>query len=274
MTSFASPAASFSATDQPTAHAARSRGDALLSAEEERTLAAAIARGDADAHARMAHANLRLVVAIARQYLGSGLDLDDLIGEGNLGLLRAVAEFDPGRGVRFGTYAAWWIRQAIRAALTDTAWTVRVPSHMSRQLRDWRRAERALECELGEAATFGQVADRLGLSAGQRELIRGALRARRLRAGAGAGEGPPEAASGGEGPEAAAERSDASRDLRARMAARLEPREREVIELRFGLGGGNPLTLKEVGRRLGITREWARKVEIRAVAKLRDDDDA
>jgi RNA polymerase sigma factor (sigma-70 family) len=98
----------------------------------------------------------------------------------------------------------------------------------------------------------------------------GALRARRLRAG----EGPPEAASGGEGPEAAAERSDASRDLRRRMEGRLDDRERRLIELRFGLGGGDPLTLKEVGRRLGITREWARKVEIRAVAKLRDDDDA
>ncbi len=121
----------------------------LLSADEERELAEAIRNGDKDARARMIQANLRLVVKIAREYLGRGLTLDDLIGEGNLGLIRATEQFDPAFGTRFSTYAAHWIKQAIRHALTNTAATIRLPAHMVGLLTRWRRTERALRRELG-----------------------------------------------------------------------------------------------------------------------------
>src|SRR5205823_12079025 len=114
------------------------RDDALLSAAEERALAEAIARGDRDARARMIQANLRLVVKIAREYLGRGMSLDDLVGEGNLGLIRATEEFDPRFGTRFSTYASYWIKQAIRHALTNTTATIRLPAHMVTLLSKWR----------------------------------------------------------------------------------------------------------------------------------------
>src|SRR5947209_1753791 len=120
------------------------RDDALLTAAEERELAAAIARGDRDARRRMIEANLRLVVKIARDYVGRGIALDDLIGEGNLGLIRATQEYDPRFGTRFSTYASYWIKQAIRHALINTTTTIRLPAHMVGLLTRWRRAERSL----------------------------------------------------------------------------------------------------------------------------------
>src|SRR3954469_5006615 len=164
------------------------KDDPLLSAGEERELAEAIARGDRDARALMIQANLRLVVKIARDYLGRGLVLDALFGEGILGLIRAAEEFDPRFGTRFSTYASYWIKQAIRHALINTAATIRLPAHMVNLLTKWRRAERALTRELGCTPTTDQVAVALGLTDTQRILVEKARRARQLRLESGSGE--------------------------------------------------------------------------------------
>jgi RNA polymerase primary sigma factor len=258
------------------------RDDALLTAAEERSLAEAIADGDTEARARMIQANLRLVVRIAREYVGRGMVLDDLIGEGNLGLIRAAEEFDPRFGTRFSTYASYWIKQAIRHALINTTATIRLPAHMVGLLTKWRRTERTLTREFGYTPTSEQVAVSLGLTESQKGLVDKARRARQLRLESGGGDdggawSPEEAAvdSSSLTPDAQLEADDERKDLLRRLE-RLDARERAILSLRFGLEGEVPLTLKEVGRRLGVTREWVRKIEIRAVRKLDDshaDDD-
>jgi RNA polymerase primary sigma factor len=251
------------------------RDDPLLSAAEERALADAIARGDRDARARMIQANLRLVVKIAREYVGRGLVLDDLIGEGNLGLIRAAEEYDPSYGTRFSTYASYWIKQAIRHALINTTATIRLPAHMVGLLTKWRRAERALAKEFGYPPTADQVAVSLGLTDAQKALVEKARRARQLRLETGGSDdggawSPDESADAErDAPDAPLEADDERRNLLRRLD-RLDARERAILCLRFGLEGEVPLTLKEVGRRLGVTREWVRKIEIRAVRKLDD----
>src|SRR5215469_3002657 len=155
--------------------------DSLLTASEESELAAALARGDSNARSRMIRANLRLVVKIARDYLGRGVVLDDLIGEGNLGLIRAAEEFDPRFGTRFSTYASYWIKQAIRHALINTTTTIRLPAHMVGLLTKWRRAERELSREAGRAPSFDEVAAYLELSEAQRVLVARAQQARQLK---------------------------------------------------------------------------------------------
>jgi RNA polymerase primary sigma factor len=248
------------------------RDDALLSGAEECALAEAIKAGDRDARARMIRSNLRLVVKIARDYTGRGMSLEDLIGEGNLGLIRAAEDFDPRFGTRFSTYASHWIKQAIRHALTNTTATIRLPAHMVTLLSKWRKAERALTRELGQSPTFEQVAITLGLSDAQRVLVERARRASQLRLEGGDDEGwsPDEAAANHEGPDAALEAADERRHLLKRLD-RLDARERTIVSLRFGLDGDDPMTLKEVGKRLGVTREWVRKIEVRAVKKLDGD---
>jgi len=253
------------------------RDDRLLTAAEERGLAEAIARGDDQARARMIQANLRLVVKIAREYVGRGMVLDDLIGEGNLGLIRAAEEFDPAFGTRFSTYASYWIKQAIRYALINTTATIRLPAHMFGLLTKWRRAERALTRQFGHPPTPEQVAVALGLTEAQKGLVEKARRARQLRLESGGGEdggawSPDDAPADCEdlAPDARIEADDERQDLHRRLE-RLDDRERAIIALRYGLDGEVPLTLKEVGRRLGVTREWVRKIEIRAVRKLDDD---
>ena len=249
------------------------RDDSLLSAAEECSLAVAIKAGDKDARSRMIRANLRLVVKIARDYAGRGMLLDDLIGEGNLGLIRAAEDFDPRFGTRFSTYASYWIKQAIRHALTNTTATIRLPAHMVTLLSKWRKAERSLTRELGQAPTFDQIAVTLGLSDAQRDLVERARRASQLRLEGGdeeSGWTPDDASDDREGPDAAIEADDERRHLLRRLD-RLDDRERTIVSLRFGLEGNSPMTLKEVGRRLGVTREWVRKIEVRAVKKLEAD---
>jgi RNA polymerase primary sigma factor len=250
------------------------KDEALLTAAEETTLARDISRGNKEARTRMIQANLRLVVRIARDYTGRGLSLDDLIGEGNLGLIRASVEFDPDFGTRFSTYAGYWIKQAIRHALTNTTATIRLPSHMVGLLTKWRRAERSLARELGQAPTEEQIAVQLGLTDSQFEMVRSARRARLLQLESGfTGEAntwsPDEAADHRETPDAPLEAAD-ERQLLGRRLDRLDDRERMVISLRFGLNNETPQTLKEVGRRLGVTREWVRKIELRAIGKLEE----
>lgn len=247
------------------------RDDGLLTADEERALSAAIRRGDHDAQARMIRSNLRLVVKIARDYLGRGLSLDDLVGEGNLGLIRATEEFDPAYGTRFSTYAAYWIRQAIRHALVNTTATIRLPAHMVNLLTKWRRAERTLGRLLGHAPGFDEIADELNLSTSKRRMVAQALDARRL-----CGEGTDddgqawssdETADHRETPDAALEVAEERRELYARLGC-LDSRERAIIAMRYGLGGREPMTLKEIGNRMGVTREWVRRIEARSLAKL------
>ncbi len=250
------------------------RDDSLLTPEQEKTLAEAIAAGDSDARTQMIRANLRLVVKISRDYLGRGLSLDDLVGEGNLGLIRAAEEFDPKFGTRFSTYASYWIKQAIRHALTNTTATIRLPAHMVGLLSRWRKTERELQREWGAVPTFDQVADALELTTTQREMVQSALRASRLRLESNSSDeedawSPEEASADVETPEARLESEDERQLLRERME-RLDERERTIVTLRYGLEGQPPLTLKEVGQRLGVTREWVRKIEMRAVRKLDD----
>jgi RNA polymerase primary sigma factor len=250
------------------------KDDALLTAAEERELAVAIARGDKDARKRMIEANLRLVVKIARDYVGRGIGIDDLIGEGNLGLIRAAEEFDPRFGTRFSTYASYWIKQAIRHALINTTATIRLPAHMVGLLTRWRRAERSLCRELRRSPSFEEVATLLGLSEAQKTLVSNAQRARQLKLESGmTGDvnrwSPEESIDRSAAPESALEAEDERALLLSRLD-RLDDRERTILSLRYGLEGALPLTLKEIGRRLGVTREWVRKIEVRAVRKLDD----
>jgi RNA polymerase primary sigma factor len=250
------------------------KDDALLTATEECELARAIARGDAGARSRMIQANLRLVVKIARDYVGRGIVLDDLIGEGNLGLIRAAEEFDPRFGTRFSTYASYWIKQAIRHALINTTATIRLPAHMVSLLTKWRRAERTLCREAGRAPTFEEVASYLRLSETQKSLVAKARQARQIKLESGMAAdctrwSPDDSIDRREAPDAVLETAD-ERDLLLRRLNRLDARERAILALRYGLEGELPLTLKEIGRRLGVTREWVRKIELRAVRKLDD----
>jgi RNA polymerase primary sigma factor len=250
------------------------KDDPLLTAAEECTLAEAIARGDDAARTRMIQANLRLVVKIAQDYVGRGIVLDDLIGEGNLGLIRAAEEFDPRFGTRFSTYASYWIKQAIRHALINTTSTIRLPAHMVGLLTKWRRAERTLSREAGRAPTFDEVATFLKLSETQRTLVARAQQARQLKLESGiAGDhhpwSPDDSVDRRDPPDSLLEADD-ERDLLLRRLDRLDSRERTILALRYGLDGELPLTLKEIGRRLGVTREWVRKIELRALRKLDD----
>lgn len=243
----------------------------LLSAEEERSLARAIAQGDQRARDRMITANLRLVAKIARSYEGRGLSIEDLIGEGNLGLIRAAVEYDPTHNVRFSTYAAHWIKQAIRFALTNTATTIRLPSHLNGLMTRWHRAEHQLRRDQGGPPTADQVADRLGLSEAQREMVSQGFRARRFRQEGGGGDDawdPDDAPDDRhQDPDLNLAASDDAADLNRRLGW-LDDRERAIVSMRYGLDGQPPRTLKEVGECLGITREWVRKLEVRALAKL------
>jgi RNA polymerase primary sigma factor len=250
------------------------KDESLLTAAEECQLADAIARGDLDARTRMIQANLRLVVKIAREYVGRGMVFEDLIGEGNVGLIRAAEEFEPRFGTRFSTYASYWIKQAIRHALINTTSTIRLPAHMVGLLSKWRRAERALSREQGHTPTFGDVAALLGLSETQKSLVASARKAQQVKLESTMAPdpghwSPVEEWDQFEPPEAKMEADDERMTLLRRME-RLDSRERAILNLRYGLGGEVPLTLKEIGRRLGVTREWVRKIELRAVRKLEE----
>lgn len=245
----------------------------LLTAEQERTLAAAVASGDAEARNRLVRGNARLVIRIASQYAGRGLPMEDLVGEGNLGLIRAAQEYDPSYGTRFSTYSAYWIKQSIRLALTNTSAMIRLPSHMVTLLRKWAKARRALERELGREAHFDEIADRLDLNDAQRKHVQNAFRTRYLSVEAGRSDEETswqidDFAAGSSSVDANFEEEERYMWLMRRMG-RLTDLERAVITLRYGLHGEESLTWCEIGRRLGVTREWARKIELKALDKLR-----
>jgi RNA polymerase primary sigma factor len=245
---------------------------ALLSSRDEQDLAVAIGNGDVAARDRMVRANLRLVVNIARGYAGKGLGLQDLIEEGNLGLLRAVEGFDPAMGTRFSTYASYWIKQSIKRALINTAKTIRIPAYMVELLSKWRRASARLTEELGRTPTPEEVARVLGLPRKKLPIIKKAIRIYNStpqtdQAEAGWSLGEMVMDENMRSPEDELLTHDSLTKVMA-MIETMDAREATVLRMRFGLDDHEPKTLKEIGESLGLTRERVRQIETEALGKL------
>jgi len=245
----------------------------LLSAEEERELAERVAAGDPYAREHMVKANLRLVVNIARGYLGKGLNLEDLIEEGNLGLMRAVEGFDGMMETRFSTYASYWIKQSIRRAVMNSGKPIRLPAYMVSLLSKWKRASAVLADRLGRSPTADEVGKALKLSKKKVGIVAKAIRVNNLTHHSEGSDDekmvlddvltderskPPE--------DLMIEADDLER-IFGRLDA-LDDREAAVIRMRFGLSPYDPMTLREVGENLGLTRERVRQLESHALQKL------
>ena len=243
----------------------------LLTAAEEVTLAKRIEGGDELAKAQMIQSNLRLVVSIAKNYRNQGLPFLDLIQEGTLGLIRAVEKFDWRRGFKFSTYATWWIRQAVARALADKARTIRMPVHIVERLQKINRAERSLWTQLGREPALEEVADEASLTLQQVVEVRAAARA---SASLDAPIGDADDAVLGDfvaGSEPLPEETVEThlrRQALLRALGALPEREREVVTLRYGIDGNEPRTLEEIGRRLGLTRERVRQIELDSLRRL------
>ena len=245
----------------------------LLTAEQEVSLARRIERGDEAAKRLLVEANLRLVVSIARRYVGHGMSLLDLIQEGNLGLIRAVEKFDYRRGFKFSTYATWWIRQAVSRGLADQARTIRVPVHMVEHINKVIRVQRKLMQDTGRDPTPEEVGAEMGISA---DKVRDILKVSQVPVSLETPVGDEGEAQLGDflqddaapAPPAAVESVLQSEGL-ITVLGLLTRRERAVLELRFGLRDGRPQTLEDVGRQFGLTRERIRQIEAKSLAKLK-----
>ena len=245
----------------------------LLSSEEEIDLAIRIANGDVQAKQRLSEANLRLVVSIAKRYLGRGMQFLDLIQEGNLGLIKAVDKFDYTKGFKFSTYATWWIRQAITRAIADQARTIRIPVHMVETINKVKKVQSQLLHQNGHEPTPDEIADELDLPVDKvREIMRVAQEPVSLETPIGEeedshlGDFIPD--DGAPAPADAASHTMLREQL-SDVLSTLTPREEKVLRLRFGLEDGRTRTLEEVGKEFNVTRERIRQIEAKALRKLR-----
>ena len=248
-------------------------GTPLLTVQEEIELAARIKKGDQKARAWMIKANLRLVVKIAHDYSNLGLPLLDLISEGNIGLIKAVERFNPGKGGKLSTYGAWWIKQSIKRALANQSKTIRLPVHLVDKISKMRRVSLQMSKELGREPTDEEFAEEIGISSAKLSQLKTvSIRPASLDAPI----GDDDSTEFGEivGDEDAQTPFELFRDKNMRdelseLLAVLDDREREIIFKRFGLDGGKPKTLEEVGKKFGVTRERIRQLQNIALAKLR-----
>ena len=245
----------------------------LLTAKEEVQLARRIQKGDDSAREHMIKANLRLVVKIARDYENYGLPLLDLINEGNIGLMRAVEKFDPRKGAKLSTYAAWWIKQSIRRALSDQSKTIRIPVHATDKLLHIRKAATKLEEELGREPTAEEISDELDIPAKQvRQLQTAAIRPTSLDAPLGDDDSNriSDVIADDRATSPYQDLEDKTNaDMVREVIGILDPREMTILQYRFGLDGGGEKTLEEVGVKFGVTRERIRQIQNVALRKLR-----
>ena len=245
----------------------------LLTSDEEAEISKKVASGDEEARNKLAESNLRLVVSIAKRYVGRGLLFLDLIQEGNIGLMKAVEKFDYDKGFKFSTYATWWIRQAITRALADQARTIRVPVHMVETINKMARIERQLTLELNREPTEEEIAKKMGITV---EKVREVDKIRQDPVSLETPIGEEEDSHLGDfvpdesslSPEEYATNEILKEEIQEVLAT-LQPREQQVLELRFGLKDGTCYTLEEVGKKFNVTRERIRQIEAKALRKLR-----